>query len=48
MFWRRIIGGLAILGVLMHAGVVVRHGAIMLGAKFAEQELAMALGGMFT
>ncbi|MGE3066347.1 MAG: DUF2946 family protein [Hyphomicrobiaceae bacterium] len=32
MLWRRWIGMLAVLGVLLHAGALVRHNATMLGA----------------
>ncbi len=32
------------LGVLLHAGLLVRHNAMMLNAKFLNQELAAALG----
>lgn len=42
--WRKLIGLLAVLGVLMHASLIVRHSSIMLSAKLAHSDLLSALG----
>ncbi|MEQ1614431.1 MAG: DUF2946 family protein [Hyphomicrobiaceae bacterium] len=42
--FRAIVGVLAMLGVLLHAGLLVRHNTMMLNAKFLNQELTAALG----
>lgn len=39
MLWRRWIGMLAVLGVLLHAGALVRHNATMLGATLQANAL---------
>jgi hypothetical protein len=42
--FRFIVSLLALLGVLLHAGLLVRHSTMMLNAKLLNQELAAALG----
>jgi hypothetical protein len=44
MFARRWIGCLAIIGMLLHAGLFVRHTAMMLGGALASAALAAAFG----
>jgi hypothetical protein len=44
MFLRRWIGTLAIFGMLLHAGLFVRHNAMMLGAALDGAALAAAFG----
>lgn len=39
MLWRRWIGMLAVLGVLLHAGALVRHNGVMLGAALKADSL---------
>jgi Protein of unknown function (DUF2946) len=41
---RRWISLVAMFGVLLHAGLVVRHNAVMLNANLQQQELVAALG----
>lgn len=43
---RRSIAIWAVLGVLLHAGLVVRHNAMALGAHLLHQELVTALGNI--
>jgi hypothetical protein len=43
MHLRRRIGILAILGVLLHAGALVRHNAVMVGALLSHQALVADL-----
>lgn len=42
--WHKWIGLLALLSVVVHAGLVVRHNAIMVAATFAHHDLVGALG----
>ena len=44
MGWRRYINLAALIGVLLHAGMVVRHHQVMLGAHLERQELISSLG----
>ena len=44
MRWRRYINLVALIGVLMHAGMIVRHHQVMLGAHLERQKLISALG----
>lgn len=44
MSYRRLVNLVALLGVLVHAGLVVRHNAVMLGAHLDRQGLIAALG----
>jgi hypothetical protein len=44
MRWRRYINLVALIGVLMHAGMIVRHHEVMLGAHLERQNLISALG----
>jgi hypothetical protein len=44
MFLRRCIGSLAIIGMLLHAGLFVRHNAMMLGSALDSAALAAAFG----
>ena len=44
MRWRRLINLVALIGVLMHAGMIVRHQQMMLGAHLERQGLISALG----
>lgn len=44
MRWRRYINLVAVIGMLMHAGMVVRHHQVMLGAHLERQDLIGALG----
>lgn len=41
---RRLISLVAMLGVLLHAGLIVRHSTIMLSAKLLHNDLVSALG----
>ena len=41
---RRWISFVALLGVLLHAGLLVRHNAVMLNAKLLHSEIAATLG----
>ena len=41
---RRLIGLVAMLGVLLHAGLIVRHASIMLNATLLHSELVSSLG----
>ena len=43
MRWRRWISILAVLGVLVHAGALVRHNGVMAGATFQYQALLTGL-----
>jgi hypothetical protein len=43
MGWRRYINLVALIGVLVHAGLVVRHHQVMLGAHLERQDLIGAL-----
>jgi hypothetical protein len=42
--YRLIVSVIAVLGVLLHAGLLVRHGGMMVQAQLTHQELASALG----
>ena len=42
--WHNIVGLIAVLGVLFHAGLLVRHHVQMLTAHLAQQSLTSALG----
>ena len=44
MRWRRFVNLVALLGVLVHAGLAVRHSQVMLGAHLERQGLMAALG----
>jgi hypothetical protein len=44
MMLRRWISFVAMFGVLLHAGFIVRHNAVMLSANLQQQELVAALG----
>jgi hypothetical protein len=46
MHLRRLIGIFAIMGVLLHAGVLVRHNALMLNATLQYQDLVADLTAM--
>jgi hypothetical protein len=48
MRWRRYINLVALIGVLMHAGMIVRHHEVMLGAHLERQNLISALGASAT
>ena len=42
--WRKLVGLVAIFGVLLHAGLIVRHSTSMIAAQIQHTELAAALG----
>lgn len=44
MRWRRFINLVALIGVLVHAGMIVRHHQVMLDAHLERQDLVNALG----
>jgi predicted CxxxxCH...CXXCH cytochrome family protein len=44
MRWRFVVNLLAVLSVLVHAGMIMRHHQVMLGAHLERQSLLSALG----
>ena len=44
--WRKLFGGLAIFAVLLHTGLVVRHGSAMLGTKLSQIEMLSSLASI--